>query len=134
EIAGEGVLRIDAKATIEVCERRGPVAARAIDFRQGVPTGGLPGVVPSRLGKGGISLGEQRVASEFFFRSVGLGANTATELVVGFAVSGIGIARGGAGDAGAEMFFRVGELAAPQMPATEREMATGVAGIAAQRL
>jgi hypothetical protein len=51
-----------------------------------------------------------------------------------FAVRRVGVAPGQAFDGFAEMSISLGEFAAAKMPKTDRVVAAGVAGIAAQRL
>ena len=71
-------------------------------------TGGLPGLIPSGFVKGGVGFG---IAI--------LKAQAEAEMVVGFAVVGIGIAAGETFDGLAKMFFGGGEFTTPEMPEAE---------------
>jgi hypothetical protein len=55
-------------------------------------------------------------------------------LIVGFAVVGVGIAVGEAGDCGAEVMLGLRELAALEVPCAQGGVAAGVVGVAAEGL
>src|SRR5690606_17588722 len=84
---------------------------------------GLPGLVPDGFVKGCVGFG---VATEV--------AQGLTEIVVRFAIVGIGVAQGQSFDGATEARFGFGPLTAVEMPSPECVVATGVAWIAPQRL
>ncbi len=133
EIASAQVGGVEAQGPIEVIVGGGPIVARAIDFGEGMIRAAGPRVIPRGFVEGIVSGLEQAVRGVPFGRGVGLVAEAATKLVKRFAVGGIGISQRVARNAGAQVRLRGFEFAATQMPAAEREVATGVAGIAAQR-
>jgi len=123
EVPGTEVVRVEAERAVEMVERDRPILAAAIDLREGMVTGGLPGLVPNGLVKCIVSL------------AIALQVTKAeAQIVICLAIVRVGIPAGEPFDGGSEEFFRDRKFAAFEMPEAHRVVATGVARVAPQRL
>src|SRR6185312_15277812 len=92
-----------------------PIFARTGNLREGMKTGGGPRLVPGGFVKGFVGF---VIAAEV--------AQTHSEMVIGLAVVGIGIAAREPFDGAAEIWLGFDELAAAQMRQAERDVATRI--------
>src|ERR1700733_11596644 len=96
-----------------------PVGASAVDLGEAVISGSAPGGVPGALIEGLIG----------FIWTLQIRERQA-DGIVRLAVEWIGVAHGEAGDGGQEMFLRLREFAAIQVPAAQGKIAAAVARVA----
>ncbi len=123
EVAGLGVVRGAVQQRVEVFGGLGGASGGQVEAGGGDRGGIAPGPVPHGGAERGAGLGGAPLPGE-----------DQAEPVVGFAVAGVGVAGGEAGDGGAQVLLRRFEAAVVLAAGGERGVAAGVAGVAAQRL
>ena len=122
EVARLHIHRVGDERAVDVFQRGGEVAAQAVDFGEGVVSGGLPGVAPDGFVVGGVGCVE--IASEL---------ERLAQVEVDFAVARVGVAAGEFVDGGLEVIDGLGEVPAPEVDEAHRVVAAHVGGVFRQR-
>jgi hypothetical protein len=123
KVAGTEIIRVKSERAIEMLQRHLPVAARAVNFCQCMVAGGGPSLIPSGF--------VECVVSFVITTEVTQGQ---AEVIQRFAIVRVAIATGEPFNGFAKMAFGLGKFAAPEMPETNRVIATGIERVTPQRL
>ena len=132
------IIDVDAQGPLHVFQGRTPRAAAAVHFGQRMISGRLPGVIPRRLVKRGVTFAEKRFFANFLELGTALDvqpiAQAKAQVVVRFSVIRVWVAQRESLDRRTKAAFGLGEFSAAEMPEPQGVVAARIAGIAAQCL